>query len=59
LFALVSRFGSLDGPDHSFDPFPTVLRKALSLSYFIFLQVPFSFPSSNNNNKKKKEKKKQ
>jgi hypothetical protein len=35
--ALVSRFGSLDGPGHSFDPFPAVLRKALSPLYFIFL----------------------
>jgi hypothetical protein len=33
----LSCFGSLDGPGHLFDPFPMVLRKALSPLYFIFM----------------------
>jgi hypothetical protein len=35
--AFISCFGSLDGPGHLFDPFPMVLRKALSPLYFIFM----------------------
>jgi hypothetical protein len=33
----ISCFGSLDRPGHLFDPFPIVLRKALSPLYFIFM----------------------
>jgi hypothetical protein len=35
--AFIGCFSLLDGPNNSFDPFSTVLRKALSPLFFIFL----------------------
>ena len=36
LFVFIGRIGSFDGPNHLFDSFSTVLRKALSPLFFTF-----------------------